>query len=265
MNAIEFQGLSLRFDDRSIIQHFSANLAQGEFIGIFGPNGAGKSTLLRSILGLIEPVDGKILLFNKPVRRGHSDIGYMPQTRQMTAANRLTGRSYITATLNGFHWGLPLINKKQRAKVDEVIHLVGIEKFVDRPYSQLSGGERQRVSLAEALLGQPKVLLLDEPLSGLDPGQQEKIVSLIKSIQKQLNITVLFTAHEVNPLLNVMDRIIYLAHGKAAMGNVEEVITGEKLSWLYDAPIEVIRIENQLFVIHKKLGTNVHEHNHPHC
>jgi zinc/manganese transport system ATP-binding protein len=265
VNAIQFNGLTLRFDNRVIIHDFSASLAQGEFIGIFGPNGAGKSTLLRSILGLIQIDAGQILLFDKTIRRGHSAIGYMPQFRQHPAANRLTGRSYITATVNGFHWGLPIINKSQRAQIEEVIQLTDIEKFVDRPYAQLSGGERQRISLAEALLNQPKILLLDEPLSGLDPGQQEKMVSLIKSIQKQLNITVLFTAHEVNPLLKAMDRIIYLAQGKAAMGNVEDVITSEKLSWLYNAPIEVIRIENQLFVIHKQLGTNVHEHPHSSC
>jgi zinc/manganese transport system ATP-binding protein len=265
VNAIEFQNLTLRFDERVIISDFSASIAQGEFVGIFGPNGAGKSTLLRAILGLIPPNNGHILLLDKTVRRGHAAIGYIPQFRETPASNQLTGRSYIKATLNGFKWGLPIMTPLQRAEINEVIRLVGIEKFVDRPYAQLSGGERQRISLAEALLGQPEILLLDEPLSGLDPGQQEKMVNLIKSIQQRLNITVLFTAHEVNPLLNVMDRIIYLAHGKAALGSVEDVITSDKLSWLYNAPIEVIRLENQLFVIHKKLGTNVHEHNHPHC
>lgn len=265
MNAIEFQNLTLCFDDRSVISDFSASLVPGEFVGIFGPNGAGKSTLLRAILGLIQPREGQILLFDKPIRRGHAAIGYMPQFRQTATMNQLSGRSYIKATLNGFKWGLPFTSQLQRAQIEEVIHLVGIENFVDRPYMQLSGGERQRIALAEALLGQPKILLLDEPLSGLDPGQQEKIVTLIKSIQQQFNITVLFTAHEVNPLLNVMDKIIYLAHGKAAIGSVDEIITSDKLSWLYNAPIDVIRLENQLFVIHKKLGTNLHEHNHPHC
>jgi zinc/manganese transport system ATP-binding protein len=265
MNAIEFQNITLRFGDRTIVHDFSADLETGEFIGVFGPNGAGKSTLLRSILGLINPQKGHILLFDKPVRRGHSAIGYMPQSRLSTATNQLSGRSYITAALQGFQWGLPLVNSQEQAKLNEVIHLVGIEKFVDRPYKELSGGEKQRISLAQALLNQPRILLLDEPLSGLDPGQQEKIVTLIKHIQKQLNITVLFTAHEVNPLLNVMDRIIYLTHNKTAIGSVSEVITSEKLSWLYDAPIEVVRLENQLFVIHKKLGTNLHEYAHQHC
>lgn len=265
MKSIEFQNITLCFNDRAIIRDFSAILSPGEFIGIFGPNGAGKSTLLRSILGLVQPSKGQILVFTKYVRRGNAVIGYMPQSRHLTASNKLTARSYITATLQGFRLGLPFINSEQRAEVNKVIHLVDIEKFVDRPYRELSGGERQRVSLAQALLGNPKILLLDEPLSGLDPGQQEKMVSLIKQIQQQLNITVLFTAHEVNPLLNVMDKIIYLTPTKAAIGSVKEVITSEKLSWLYDAPIEVVRLENQIFVIHKKLGTNLHEHPHSQC
>jgi len=265
VNAIEFKQLTLRYGDRAIIQDFTANIAPGEFVGIFGPNGAGKSTLLRAILGLLSPSTGHIIVLDKHVRRGNPAIGYMPQFRQMTTTNHLTGRTYMTATLQGFRWGLPFVNPLQREQINEVIHLVGIEPFVDRPYAQLSGGERQRIALAEALLCQPNILLLDEPLSGLDPGQQEKIVHLIKTIQTKLNITVLFTAHEMNPLLTAMDKIIYLAHGKAAIGNVNDIITSEKLSWLYDAPIEVVHIDNHLFVIHKKLGTNVHDHNHPNC
>jgi zinc/manganese transport system ATP-binding protein len=265
VTAIQFRNLTLRFGDQFIICDFSAALNQGEFVGIFGPNGAGKSTLLRAILGLIQPNQGDILLFDKAVRRGHTAIGYMPQFRQTSAAHQLTGRSYIMATFNGFKWGMPFIHSSQCPELDEVIHLVGIEKFVDRPYVHLSGGEKQRISLAEALLGQPRILLLDEPLSGLDPGQQEKMVMLIQSIQQRFNMTVLLTAHEVNPLLNVMNRILYLAQGKAALGSVEEVITSDKLSWLYNAPIEVVHLENQVWVVHKKLGTNVHEHNHPNC
>jgi zinc/manganese transport system ATP-binding protein len=265
VNAIEFQNITLRFSHQPIIQNFSANIAIGEFIGIFGPNGAGKSTLLRTILGLISPTQGRVLILNKSIHRGHAAIGYMPQSRYSNHVNQLTGRSYIKATLQGCHWGYSFMTREQHAQVEEVIYLTDITKFVDRPYHLLSGGEKQRISLAQALLGQPKILLLDEPLSGLDPGQQEKIVTLIKNIQKKLNITVLFTAHDVNPLLNVMDRIIYLTHHKTAIGSVEEVITSEKLSWLYDAPIEVVRLENQLFVIHKKLGTHLYEHAHSHC
>ncbi|MBV8802645.1 MAG: ATP-binding cassette domain-containing protein, partial [Gammaproteobacteria bacterium] len=139
MVSIEFQNMTLCFNDRKIIHNFSASLFTGEFIGIFGPNGAGKSTLLRTILGLVQPSKGQVLVFNKSVRRGNTAIGYMPQSRHLMTSNKLTARSYITATLQGFRLGLPLINLEQRAQVNKVIHLVDIEKFVDRPYRELSG------------------------------------------------------------------------------------------------------------------------------
>ena len=130
---------------------------------------------------------------------------------------------------------------------------------------QLSGGERQRLALAQALIGEPEILLLDEPLSGLDPAQQEKMVQLIHDIQRRLGITVLLTAHDMNPLLGVMKKVIYLTQGKAAIGTVAEVVNSEKLSWLYNAPIKVVDHDGHLFVIHEKSGSNIHAHDHPFC
>ena len=154
------------------------------------------------------------------------------------------------------------MNKAQQARVTEAITLAGLEDIIDQPYAQLSGGERQRLGLAQALINQPKALLLDEPLSSLDLKQQEKIITLIKDIQQQLKITVLFTAHDINPLLQVMDRIIYLAYGKAAIGTVAEVVTSSTLSWLYDTPLEVIPWEQSLLVVHKKSGIFQDPHHH---
>lgn len=265
MSAIHLKAVTLGFTEKPLIDDLTADIQVGEFIGILGPNGAGKSTLLRAILGLLKPIRGEIQVFNQPCQRGNPLIGYVPQFRQNASMNQLTGRAYIYATVNGHRMGLPWISSEERINIEEIIHLVGIESFIDRPYQQLSGGERQRVALAEALLSQPKILLLDEPLSGLDPGQQEKMVSLIHHIQKKLQITVLFTAHEINPLLPVLNRILYLVHGKATMGTVSSVINSETLSWLYDAPIEVIQHNQYLFVIHKNLGTPVHEHDHSIC
>ncbi len=253
MPAIAIKNLSLAFGDRQIISHFNANIECGEFIGIFGPNGSGKSTLLKTILGLITPSQGEIYIFDKLQQQGHIEIGYMPQLRPTTSTGQLSGRARLMACLAGFRWGLPLLNKQQQAEIDWAIHLVKAESYADRPFSQLSGGEQQRLLLAQAILNKPKILLLDEPLNNLDPKHQESLIELVNTIRQQLNAVVLLAAHDLNPLLQVMDRIIYLAQGKAAIGAVAEIVTNEKLSWLYGTPIEVIHHKQQLFVINRDI------------
>jgi zinc/manganese transport system ATP-binding protein len=265
LHAITINHLTLGYAQKPIIEDFSTHIEPGKFVGIFGPNGAGKSTLLRAILGLVKPSAGKIMVLDQPCRRGNSHIGYLSQFREYASANLLSGRAYLSAVSQGFHWGLPWLNQAAKQQIEDVIALTQVQSFVDRAYSQLSGGERQRLALAQALIGQPKILLLDEPLSGLDPAQQEKIVHLIQDIQRQTQLTVLFTAHDLNPLLGVMEQVIYLAHGKAASGSVAEVVNSEKLSWLYSAPIKVIQQDQHLFVIHEHLGSNIHAHDHPLC
>ncbi|MBS0351793.1 MAG: ATP-binding cassette domain-containing protein, partial [Proteobacteria bacterium] len=228
-------------------------------------NAAGKSTLLKAILGLIKPQIGSIFITDQPCHRGNPNIGYLSQFRQYATSNSLSARTYLAAVCQATRWGLPRQSKKNQAQIQRLIELTGIGSFVDRPYLQLSGGERQRVALAQALIGQPKILLLDEPLSGLDPGQQEKMVQIIRSIQKELKLAVLFTAHDINPLLGVMDKVIYLAHGKAAMGSVDQIVNSKTLSWLYNAPIEVFTHHRHLIVIHEKSGSRINEHDHPIC
>lgn len=257
MNAIEFKQLSLAFGQRCIFQDFTANINAGEFVAILGANGAGKSTLLRSILGLIAPSKGSIALFGQAVHKGAAFIGYMPQMRQ-NIGNSLSAYAWLGANLNGYQWGLPVLNAQQKEELQRVIQLVKAEKIVNRPYSLLSGGERQRLLLAQALLNKPKILLLDEPLMNLDPYYQATLVSLIDDIRLQYGITILFTSHDINPLLTSVDRVLYLAKGKAVIGLVDEIINSKKLSELYGLDIQVIQHEQQLFVINKELGFHHH-------
>ena len=257
MNAIEFKQLSLAYGQRFIFQDFTASIKSGEFIAILGANGAGKSTLLRSILGLIAPFEGCIALFGHAVHKGATFIGYMPQMRQ-NIGNSLSAYAWLGANLNGYQWGLPVLNTKQTEELQRVIQLVKAEKIINRPYSLLSGGERQRLLLAQALLNKPKILLLDEPLMNLDPYYQATLVSLIDDIRLQYGITILFTSHDINPLLTSVDRVLYLAKGKAVIGLVNEIINSKKLSELYGMDIQVIQHEQQLFVINKEVGFHHH-------
>lgn len=257
MNAIEFKQLSLAYGQRCIFQDFTASIDSGEFVAILGANGAGKSTLLRSILGLIAPSQGRISVFGQAVHKGAAFIGYMPQIRQ-NIGNSLSAYAWLGANLNGYQWGLPVLNAKQTEELQRVIQLVKAEKIVNRPYSLLSGGERQRLLLAQALLNKPKILLLDEPLMNLDPYYQATLVSLIDDIRLQYGITILFTSHDINPLLTSVDRVLYLAKGKAVIGLVNEIINSKKLSELYGLDIQVIQHEQQLFVINKELGFHHH-------
>lgn len=173
----------------------------------------------------------------------------MPQVRSHMSSAHLSGRSLLEASYNGTSYGLPFISREHKQEIARVIERVQATSFADRSLMKLSGGERQRIYLAQALLGKPRILLLDEPLSNLDPRFQETFITLLQEIQQEEKMTILFTAHDVNPLLHVMSRVLYFARGKAAIGNIDEVITSQKLSSLYGTPIEVIELKNRLFVL----------------
>jgi zinc/manganese transport system ATP-binding protein len=221
---IIFKSLSVRYGQHEVISDFSGTIYPGEFVAILGPNGAGKSTLLKALLGLLSLSSGSIEILGLPPRRGNPLIGYMPQLRSNAASSSLSGRAYLHAVLDGHRWGFSLPNTAREELVLSALKSVDAESFMDRSFDVLSGGERQRISLAQALLGHPRILLLDEPLLNLDPRRQGELIEIVDTVRKKLNITVLFVGHDVNPLVKVIDRVLYLAGGKAALGTVEEVI-----------------------------------------
>lgn len=257
-SCIRLDQLVLGYPEQLLLDAFSTEIQQGEFIGIFGPNGAGKSTLLRAVLGLLTPLSGTIEVLGQVAGKMNSHIGYMPQSRQHFHTYNLSGRAVIGAILQGFRWGFPWPNKDYQRALDQVIEWVEAESFADQPFCQLSGGQQQRLLLAQALFRQPKILLLDEPSANLDPHNQDLLIRLIQKAQRELNATVLFTAHDVNPLLSVMDRVLYIAHGNAALGKAKDVITSEQLSALYQAPMEVIQHAHRLFVFSQESGEFEH-------
>ncbi|MDR5751517.1 MULTISPECIES: ATP-binding cassette domain-containing protein [unclassified Caballeronia] len=274
-NAIEVDHVTLELGDRVILDDATFTVRRGEFIGVLGPNGAGKTTLMRALLGLLPLSSGSIRVDGQAVVRGNPSIGYMPQIRSGLAGRRVRGRDFVAMAADGHHWGLPHASPAVRADVERVLDLVDAQALASRPLSELSGGERQRLLLAQCLLGKPKVLLLDEPLISLDPRHQTGVVDLVRRVQRELGITVLFSAHELNPLLNSLDRVLYLGNGRAALGTVDEVITKAVLSRLYGSPIDVMRVNGRIFVMsgdveidkldhaHEEGGEG-HEHDHEH-
>ena len=262
MNAIEFKDVTLRLGGHAVLSDVDLEIAPGEFVGVLGPNGAGKTTLMRAVLGLIPASRGEIRVLGAPAVRGNPAIGYMPQARSGIGATRLSGWDFVAGVVNGHRLGLPILGKGARLEVDRTLALVGAGELALRPLAETSGGERQRLLLAQALIGGPRLLLLDEPLLNLDPHHQEAVVRLVKSLQAELGITVLFSAHELNPLLGALDRVLYLGRGQAALGTVDEVITRAVLSRLYGAEIEVVRLEGRVFVMSG--GHDVERHAHGH-
>ncbi len=247
---LEFDHVTLELGGRAILRDTSLVVNQNEFIGVLGPNGAGKTTLMRAVLGLVPAAGGAIRVLGRPVERGNPSIGYMPQTRSALAGRRVRGRDFVAMAADGHRWGLPLGSAAARAEVDRVLDLVGARELGKRPLSELSGGERQRLLLAQCLLGNPRLLLLDEPLISLDPRHQKSVVELVRRVQQELGITVLFSAHELNPLLHALDRVL------------DEVITKPVLSRLYGSTIDVMRVNGRIFVMSGDVEVEKHDHEH---
>jgi zinc/manganese transport system ATP-binding protein len=249
VSALVCREVTLALGGRVVLRDVSLEIPQGVFVGVLGPNGAGKTTFLRAALGMVAPASGRIEVLGRPAGTAQAEVGYMPQTRTPLSDLSLCGRDFVAAASGGAGWGLAWPSRAQRADVARVIGLVDAGGYADRPVRTLSGGERQRLLLAQSLLGEPKMLLLDEPLSSLDPHHQSATIALVRDLQKRLGITVLFTAHELNPLLPVLDRVLYLGSGHAALGSVAEVVNAETLSRLYGAPIDVIEVQGRIFVM----------------
>jgi zinc/manganese transport system ATP-binding protein len=262
VTALRLDNAGIALGGRPILSDVSFAVASGEFVGVMGPNGAGKTTLFRALLGLVPPSAGRIEVLGTSPRRGNADIGYVPQSRRAAAQLNFTALDLLLSARAGHRWGFPGASAEARAEVAAVLDRVGAAALADRPFAELSGGERQRLFIAQALLGSPRLLLLDEPLISLDPAHQRTIVELVRDIARERNIAVLFSAHEINPLLRAIDRVLYLGGGHAAIGAVDEVISEPVLSSLYRTRVRVIRVEGRIFVIAEDGSLDGHEHDH---
>jgi zinc/manganese transport system ATP-binding protein len=256
--------VTLGIGGRTVLRDTSFTIRAGEFIGVLGPNGAGKTTLMRAILGLLPPRAGQLRVFGQTPRRGNPAVGYLPQVRTVLPDLRVRGRDFIAASLHGQRWGIPRLGSAEHANIDKTLALVGAGELAERSLSEMSGGERQRLLLAQALIGSPKLLLLDEPLISLDARHQESVIEVIRQVSQEHGITVLFSAHELNQLIGTLDRVLYLGNGQAVLGSVEDVITTPVLSRLYGTDIRVVRAEGHIFVMSRGRDVEHVEHQHEH-
>jgi zinc/manganese transport system ATP-binding protein len=236
-------GLAAGYGATSVWRDASFEIAPGEFVALLGPNGAGKTTLIRLLLGLHKPSAGSLNVFGKPPTRGNPHIGYVPQRRPIDEEVRIEALEFVRLAVGGIKWGPGSwrTTRLERQHALEALAAVDGMGLAHRPLGQLSGGELQRIFLAQALVGKPDLLLLDEPLANMDIRRETELISLVSGIARLKHIAVMLIAHDINPLLPVVDRIMYVVNGQITTGTVSEVITSAVLSRLYDAPIEVLR------------------------
>jgi zinc/manganese transport system ATP-binding protein len=268
MNVIDLERATIEVGGRPVLSEISLSIDASEFVGVLGPNGSGKTTLMRALLGLIPPSAGSVRVLGRPPRRGNSAIGYVPQLRTVLPDLRMRGFDVVASSMNGERWGLPVLAAANRRMIEETLTTVGARHLAERPLCEMSGGERQRLLLAQALIGAPRLLLLDEPLIGLDAHYQEVAIDFVRRFSRERGIAVLFSAHELNQLLGALDRVLYLGRGRAALGTVEEVVTAPVLSRLYGTEIDVVRADGHIFVMSKGRDVehvvHLHEEDHAH-
>ena len=238
--------VGVRLAGRQILDEVCFTVGPGEFVGLIGSNGAGKTTLLRVILGLQPATHGSVSICGRANSRGL--VGYVPQKIQLDPDMPVRARDLVGLGLDGNRLGIPFPSRQRRQRVDEMLEAVDASRFAGQRVGNLSGGEQQRIMIAHALISQPR-LLLDEPLANLDIRSAQEIISLLADITRRQRVSVLISAHEMNPLLPVMDRVVYLAAGRAASGTTDEVIREDVLSALYGHHVDVLHVHGRTLVI----------------
>jgi len=251
MSVVAVDRLGLRFDERELWDDLTFDVERGEFLAVLGPNGAGKTSLLRVLLGQVEPTRGRVVL-------DRTRIGYVPQQRVFERDLPLRGRDLVRFGLDGNRWGMGRLASDDRRRIETAIAAVGATTLADAPIGRLSGGEQQRLRVAQALVSNPSLLLADEPLLSLDLAYQQTIVRLLDERRRSAGTPVVFVTHDVNPILSVVDRVLYLGPDGWAIGGVDDVLTTETLSRLYGTEIDVLRVRGRVVVV----GTPDAEHVH---
>ncbi|WP_296630974.1 metal ABC transporter ATP-binding protein [Rhodoluna sp.] len=253
---LAIKNAKLAYGENVLWANLNLEVMPHEFIAIIGANGSGKTSLLRAILGQEKLNDGSIELNQKPIHHGSRSIGYIPQHRTVDAATPVRAKDLLRMGLDGHRFGPSFGSKKAAARVKYILGCIDGFKIADKKVGDLSGGELQRLRVGQAVIGEPDLILADEPLSALDLAQQKTIADLLDQERQEHNAAVLFVTHDVNPILSMVDRVLYLANGKFKIGTPDEVLRSDVLSELYGTPVDVLRNQGRIVVV----GTQEHDH-----
>jgi zinc/manganese transport system ATP-binding protein len=262
------RGAAVAFGDRTLWQNLDLDLGPGEFLAVLGPNGSGKSTLLKAILGEQPLSAGSLEVAGKPPGRGNRSVGYVPQQKSMDAATPLRARDVVAMGIDGHRWGLPHHRRADRLRIAAALAEVGADRYADAPVGLLSGGEQQRVRIAQALATDPALLLADEPLLSLDLGHQRAVSEIIDRRRRERGTAVIFVTHEINPVLELVDRVLYIVDGQHRLGTPAEVMTSATLSQLYGTPVDVLQVRGRIVVVgapDHPAGPSQHHDDPPHA
>ena len=262
---LSFRGAELALGGRVLWSGLDLDVQPGEFVAVLGANGSGKTSLLKTVLGQHALSAGSLEFLGEPVRHGDRRIGYVPQQRLADEGTPLRGRDLVGLGVDGHRWGFALPSRARRARVDALLASVGAEHYARAPIASLSGGEQQRLRIGQALAGAPRLLLCDEPLLSLDLRAQGAVSRLIDRHRREAGFGVLFVTHDVNPVLGMVDRVLYLAGRRFRIGTPDEVLRSDVLSELYGSPVDVIRAQGRVVIVGAPDESHAHEHDHDHA
>jgi zinc/manganese transport system ATP-binding protein len=258
------EDLALRFHERVLWEGLDFQLEGGEFLAVLGPNGTGKTSLLRILLGLLEPSAGRVRVNGRPPREGREGVGYVPQQRAFDRDLALRARDLVRLGLDGHRWGIGRLSSDERLRIERALAEVGASDYTDAPIGRLSGGEQQRLRIAQALVSDPALILADEPLLSLDLAYQQVITGLLDERRRRDGTPIVFVTHDINPVLGMVDRVLYLAPGSWAIGAPDDVLTSETLSQLYGTDVDVLRVRGRIVVVGTPDDQHVHHLDHDH-
>ncbi|KQO61311.1 metal ABC transporter ATP-binding protein [Curtobacterium sp. Leaf261] len=259
---LELRDAGLAYGARELWRGLDLDVAPGEFVAVLGPNGAGKTSLLRTVLGQQQLTSGTMSFLGEPVARGHRRIGYIPQQRLMESGTPMRTRDMIALGVTGHRWGIRRERPAERTRIDELVAQVGAAAFADAPVAELSGGEQQRARVGQAIASDPALLLCDEPLISLDLRHQREVTGLIDRQRRERHAAVLFVTHDVNPILDVVDRVLYIAGGRFRIGSPDEVLRADVLSDLYGTPVDVVRTMGRIVIVGSADAHDHADHHH---